>query len=128
MDAQVIIATVAAVTAIASAWFTYRASMKASQISEMKVDQEAYDRAVGFYQKQLDDAGKQVDRINLQMERLQTQLDRVSTQLDQEKNTSSILRSQITNLQSQVDTLNGRIIELRTQLDKPGGPEAVGKA
>ncbi len=112
IDTSVIVAILAAIAATVGAFFTYRSSIRATTVDARKVDQEAYDQSVKFYQRQLDDANRQIDRITLQM-------DRLNVQLEKEQDVSNTLRKHVGILQNQVETLNDTIKDLREQLKKP---------
>lgn len=116
LDPSILISSLAAVTAISGAYFTYRASLKSTAIAAEKVDQQAYNQAIVFYQRQLSDAGKQIDRLTNQIDRITSQLDRVSAQLSVEQDVSSILRDQVRDLRAQVDGLNQALLTLKTSI------------
>ena len=117
-DPTVIIAVISAITALIGAFFTYRASVKATNVEDKKVDQEAYDQAILFYQKQLDDANKQIDRVTTQMDRMSASLERVSNQLATEQNVSTSLRSQVRTLDGQIELLRTTVADLRARLQQ----------
>lgn len=124
MDATIAVAVIAATAAMASAFFTYQASTKATSVENKKVDQTAYDRAIDFYNRQLDDANKQIDRVTAQLDRMSLQLEKMSIQLANEKDVSNTLRNQIKFLESQVEILKTTIADLRgrmgQKMDVPG--------
>lgn len=106
MNPAVVIAAISAVAAVAAALITARTSLRASKVEDRKVDQSAYDQAIGFYEKQL-------ERVTTQMDRLNGQLDRVTTQLASEQDVSNALRNQVRLLQTQVDTLSQMLTDLK---------------
>lgn len=116
MHVEIIIAVVSFFTSIVSGYFVYRASTKATSVEGRKVDQEAFDRAVTFYQRQLDDATKQLDRITTQADRLGMQLEKVMTQLASEQDVSNLLRNQVRSLQLQVEVLSTTLADFRARI------------
>jgi chromosome segregation ATPase len=123
MDPAIVVAGISGGVALMSIVFTYGSSIKATKVDEKKVDQAAFDRAIDFYKKQLDDADKQMDRVTAQMDRLNLQLESVSTQLGKEQDVSNILRNQVRVLQTQVNLLTGTIDDLRTRLGERLGKD-----
>jgi septal ring factor EnvC (AmiA/AmiB activator) len=113
----IVVAVLAGVLGAVPGTLAYRASSRANDVNARKVDQEAYDRAVLFYTKQLDDANKQMDRVRVQIDTLQDQLGKVNTRLIEEQEASVGLRVQLRGLQSTVDILNRTIDDLKLRLE-----------
>lgn len=113
----IVVAMVAGMLGAIPGALAYKSSKRANAANERKVDQEAYDRAVLFYQRQVDDANKQLDRVQAQVDSLQDQLRRVNGQLFDEQEASAGFRSQIRGLQATVDILNSTINDLKVRLE-----------
>lgn len=118
MDTSLVIAILAFASSTVGGYFAYRSSIQANRVESRKVDQTAYDRAIEFYQKQLDDANKQIERITSQMDKLNLQLDRVTIQLGAEQDISASLRKQVLVLQSQLGILGETIADLRSKINR----------
>lgn len=117
MNAAIVVAIAAASGSIAAAYFSYKASTRATAVEATKVEQDAFDRSVRFYEQQLDRMTSQLDRMNVQMER-------VTTQLAQEQDVSNALRNHVRTLQIQVDALTQTIAELRARMAARHGQAA----
>src|SRR5215217_2336572 len=108
MDVSLAVSIVAALSAFACAYLTYKSSIRATDVESKKVDQVAYDKAIDYYEKQLDRVTQQVDRLN-------SQLEKVTNQLASEQDVSNTLRSQVRILQGQVELLNETLNQLRSR-------------
>lgn len=106
IDGAIVIAAVSAVGSGFAAYLAYRASSRANDIGEKKVDAEAYDRSHAFYEKLLGQADTQLERLRVQVERL-------NDQLAKEQDVSNLLRNHVRTLQSQVDSMEGTMQQLR---------------
>ncbi len=116
VDRNLLIALLGFVGSLVAAYLAYRTATQANRISATKVDAEAYDRSVTFYEKVLADAEKQIERMRQQVDRLNDQLDRVNAQLATEQDLSNAARDQIRTLRTQVMTLETMLADLRSQL------------
>lgn len=122
MDATTIIAgAVGGFPAILAAYFAYKASVRASDITEQqnritvtKVDAEAYERSQKFYEAMLAEAEKTMDRLRVQIDRLNDQVDHLNTQLASEQDVSNVLRNQIRALTTQISYLEQTLNELQS--------------
>jgi peptidoglycan hydrolase CwlO-like protein len=125
MDVSIVISLISLAGSVTGAYFIYRASVKATNVEDKKVDQAAYDRAIEFYQKQLDDMTKQIDRATAQVDRLNLQIEKMSSQLGAERDVSNALKSQVAILKAQVEVLNDTMSELKSRVGqriKPSHP------
>ncbi|MEV0382435.1 hypothetical protein [Nonomuraea sp. NPDC050643] len=111
-DPSVLAAIVAGLAAVVGAWFAYRASTKANQLADRKVDMEAYDRNIVYYEKLIANLEKDVERFR-------TSVDRVNAQLAQEQDVSNALRNQVRTMQAQLDLLERTLNEYRTSPARP---------
>ena len=112
-DPSVLVAIVAGIAAVIGAWFSYRASTRATSIETSKVDAAAYERAKTIYEGSL----RELER---QLERMREQMDRVNQQLYTEQDTSNALRSQLRTLRGHVEELERTVNDLRLQLTLAG--------
>lgn len=120
MNASVVAAVVAAVAATAAAWLSYKASTRANQVSDRKVDLEEWRDQTARYKQIIDEQDRYNERLRSQIDRLNAQMDAVQAQLAKEYDVSSALRDQIRALQGQV-----RSLEL---LVDGAGPRRAGRA
>jgi peptidoglycan hydrolase CwlO-like protein len=116
VDVSIVISLISLAGSVIGAYFIYRASVKATNVEDKKVDQAAYDRAIEFYQKQLDDMSKQIDRATAQVDRLNLQLDKVTSELGTERGTNAVLKSQVDILKNQAELLNNTIADLKARV------------
>ncbi len=98
MDASIVVALVAAATAVGSAGLTFRSTAQANTANQRKVDLEEHRDAIERLRKIIDEQDKHVERVR-------QQLDRVQDQLAREQDVSQALRSTVRALQDQVDDL-----------------------
>jgi peptidoglycan hydrolase CwlO-like protein len=129
MDVSIVISLISLAGSVTGAYFTYRASVKATNVEDKKVDQAAYDRAIEFYQRQLDDMTKQIDRAMAQADRLNLQLEKVTSELGTERGMTAALKSQVDILKTQVELLNNTIADLKSRVGqriKPSHPPLEG--
>ncbi|MER7126734.1 hypothetical protein [Micrococcus luteus] len=113
IDASVIAAVVAGLAAVVGAWFSYRASTRATAVEGSKVDAAAYERARAIYESAL-------QTLEDQLVKLRERMTELNQQLAQEQDTSNAMRAQIRELRSQVDLLEDTVTDLRLQLSKSG--------
>lgn len=109
MDASIVVAAIAAVTALVTAGFTFRSSAAANRANARKVDLEEHRDALERMRKIIEEQDRHVDRVRLQLERVQEQLAR-------EQDVSNTLRATIRTLQDQVDDLMRSRSRLEDQL------------
>lgn len=112
-DPSVLVAIVAGLAAVLGAFFSFKASTRATSIESSKVDAAAYERAKSIYEGAL----RELER---QLERMREQLDRVNTQLANEQDTSNAMRLQMRTLRSHVEELERTVTDLRLQLTLAG--------
>lgn len=111
-DPSVLVAIIAGMAAVIGAGFSFRASTKANQLADRKVDMEAYDRNIVYYEKLIANLEKDVERFR-------TSVDRVNAQLAQEQDVSNALRNQVRTMQSQLDLLERTLNDYRTSPARP---------
>jgi septal ring factor EnvC (AmiA/AmiB activator) len=112
----IVVATIAGIMGAIPGVLAWRASSKANALNSRKVDQDAYDKAVAFHSRLLDDANRQIDRVTGHLDRVTTQLDRVNEELAKEQSSNVILKGQIRALESTVQLLNDTINDLKARL------------
>jgi gas vesicle protein len=98
-------AAIAAAAALIAAYLSYRASTKANQVSDRKVDLEEHRDAIERLKKIIDEQDRYSERQRMQVDRLSTSMESVQTQLTRETQISSVLRDEIRALQGQVALL-----------------------
>ncbi len=97
-DPAILIAIIASVVSLLTAYLTYRSSSRANQANDRKVDIEEFNAQQARYKEMLAEQDRHIDRIR-------AQLDRVADQLAREQDVSNALRNEIRALQGQVDAM-----------------------
>ncbi|WP_157253225.1 hypothetical protein [Nonomuraea typhae] len=116
MTPEIWVSIVAGVSAVVGAGFSFRASTRANQLAERKVEQEAYDKNIAYYEKL-------VARLEKDLDQLRATVDRANDQLAHEQDVSKALRDQIRTMQRQLDILERTLNELRGSTDRPQAME-----
>lgn len=114
----VVVALVAGLLGAVPGTLAFRASSRANDVNARKVDQEAYDRAIAFHSRMLDEANRQLDRVTAQLDRVTAQLERVNQELSKEQSGSRVLQQQVRALEQTVELLNATIADLRSKLSQ----------
>lgn len=107
-----IVATIAALAALAGAILTYQSSTRANQATDRKVDLEEHRDSVARLKVIIDEQDKYQSGLRAQIERMTSQLESVQLQLARERDVSQLLRAQVATLQDQVRTLQ-RMVDAR---------------
>lgn len=85
MDTSIVVAALAALAAVTSAVFTWRAARRATDSTERvalrQIEAGAYERAKAFYEGTLTRMQAEIDRQARQINSLQTQVSRLSRQV-----------------------------------------------
>ena len=112
MNPDIVGYVVGALAVTVGGWLTARATVRSNRITiearqaveKVKVDGEAYDRAMGINKQITDDLQGEITRLQQQLQELRNQLDR-STQR------SDALHRQVMGLQATVNRMRSLLIE-----------------
>jgi chromosome segregation ATPase len=119
-----VIALVAIVPTSLAAFLSWRSSVRANRATELatvanarKVDAEVFEKTQGLYDRAVQTAQREIDRLQQQQEKVVTQFEAVREQLFTERETSALLRGEVSVLQMQVGSMTEMIATLRHQIE-----------
>jgi small-conductance mechanosensitive channel len=113
VNPAVVAAVVAAIAAIVGGLLSYRASTRANNVSDRKVDLEEYRDAQARLQQIIVEQDRHNDRLRVQVDRTNAQMDLLQQQVAREVDVSNALRNEVRALQGQIMLLE-KLVDSRS--------------